>query len=174
MFFHYNSNAWFITLKCCQWQLYHFNGRITHNLFDFSDFKHVKRVFHFIILYMHIPNDSYLQLKRSEASTFLAGNNWVVWSVSDKLSPQYDQRTVRHLNMGPMNQIAHQSSRNQIPLSTDYSFNKSCLSKFLFSVLSITEDFKTYKLTYYLYYLEYWNLIQNHNLDLSNCHNFSS
>lgn len=137
-------------------------------------FQTLKDYFISLYMYMHIPNDSYLQLKRSEASIFLAGNNWVVWSVSDKLSPQYDQRTVRHLNMGPTNQIAHQSSRNQIPLSTDYSFNKSCLSKFLFSVLSITEDFKTYKLTYYMYYLEYWNLIQNHNLDLSNCHNFSS
>lgn len=137
-------------------------------------FQTLKDYFISLYMYMHIPNDSYLQLKRSEASTFLAGNNWVVWSVSDKLSPQYDQRTVRHLNMGPMNQIAHQRSRNQIPLSTDYSFNKSCLSKFLFSVLSITEDFKTYKFTYYMYYLEYWNLIQNHNLDLSNCHNCSS
>lgn len=140
----------------------------------FQTLNMLKEYFISLYMYMHIPNDSYLQLKRSEASTFLAGNNWVVWSVSDKLSPQYDQRTVRHLNMGPMNQIAHQSSRNQILLSTDYSFNKLCLSKFLFSVLSITEDFKTYKLTYYLYYLEYWNLIQNHNLDLSNCHNFSS
>lgn len=135
-------------------------------------FQTLKDYFISLYMYMHILNDSYLQLKSSDTSTFLAGNNWVVWSVSDKFSPQYDQHTERHLNMGPMDQIAHQSSRNQILLSTDYSFNKSCLSKFLFSVLSITEDFKTYKLTYYMYYLEYWNLIQNHNLDLSNCHNF--
>lgn len=52
-----------------------------------------------------------------------------------------------------MDQIANSAA--EIPLSTDYSFNKSCLSKFLFSVLSITEDFLTYKLTYYMYYLEY-------------------
>lgn len=171
MFFHYNSKAWFITLKCCQWQLYHFNGHITHNLFDFSDFK---RLFHFIIHVHAYPKWQLFTIEKIRSFHISCWQQLSSWSVSDKLSPQYDQRTVRHLNMGPMNQIAHQSSRNQIPLSTDYSFNKSYLSKFLFSVLSITEDFKTYKLTYYMYYLEYWNLIQNHNLDLSNCHNFSS
>lgn len=62
-------------------------------------FQTLKDYFISLYMYMHILNDSYLQLKSSDTSTFLAGNNWVVWSVSDKFSPQYDQHTERHLNM---------------------------------------------------------------------------
>lgn len=144
-FFHYKLNtARFITLKC--WQLYRYNGRITHNFY--SIFQTLKDYFISLYTYMHIPNDSYLQLKRSVASTFLAGNNWVVWSVSDKFSPQYDQHTERHLNIRPMGLIAHWAGElAAYNLLTRFNINSICLFKFSWGIFSTNWIFLDRKLT---------------------------